>query len=166
MVTTARAPRVNAPRKCPQAPSRAWMRAGHGIVRNAAMTRRWATEECGRAWPACALAQYSCRRGRFAFYQRMPRLRGHQCSRDGDGTAGEWLIEPGGTDVLRIEHWHARVGDVVVTGAILDRLIQLSHRLSFTRGSWRQATKTPKKEKNKERSRPPLPRSERATEHA
>ena len=94
---------------------------------------------CMRAGAVCVPTQS------LRLLQRMPRLGEHQCSRDGDGTFGKWLIELGRTDVLLIERWHARVGDVAVADAILDRLIQPSHRLSFTRGSWRQATKTPKK---------------------
>lgn len=57
----------------------------------------------GRSWLAWALAQYACRRGRSAYYQRMPRLGEELRIRHGNGTFGKRLIQLAKTDVLLLD---------------------------------------------------------------
>lgn len=44
-----------------------WASAGHSILLTG-------PTGAGKSWIACALAQYACRRGQSALYQRVPRL--------------------------------------------------------------------------------------------
>ena len=57
------------------------------------------------SWLACALAQYACRQGRTAYYQRVPRLGEELRIRHGNGTFGKWLIHLAKTDVLLLDDW-------------------------------------------------------------
>ena len=59
----------------------------------------------GKSWLACALAQYACRRGYSAIYQRVPRLQEELLVRHGSGTFGNWLINLAKTDVLILDDW-------------------------------------------------------------
>ena len=59
----------------------------------------------GKTWLACALAQYACRRGKSALYQRVPRLGEELRIRHGNGTFGKWLIALAKTDVLLLDDW-------------------------------------------------------------
>lgn len=59
----------------------------------------------GKSWLACALAQYACRRGHSAYYQRVPRLGEELSIRHGNGTFGKWLIQLAKTDVLLPDDW-------------------------------------------------------------
>ena len=59
----------------------------------------------GKSWLACALAQYACRRGHSAFYQRVPRLGEELRIRHGNGTFGKWLLQLAKTDVLLLDDW-------------------------------------------------------------
>jgi DNA replication protein DnaC len=59
----------------------------------------------GKSWLACALAQYACRRGHSAFYQRVPRLSEELRIRHGIGTIGNWLLQLAKTDVLLLDDW-------------------------------------------------------------
>ena len=45
-----------------------WVKSGHSILITG-------PTGAGKSWLACALAQYACRRGYSAFYQRVPRER-------------------------------------------------------------------------------------------
>ncbi|MES2740685.1 MAG: ATP-binding protein [Pseudomonadota bacterium] len=47
----------------------------------------------GKSWLACALAQYACRRGYSAMYQRVPRLQEELRIRHGSGAFGKWLLQ-------------------------------------------------------------------------
>ena len=59
----------------------------------------------GKSWLACALAQYACRRGYSALYQRVPRLQEELRIRHGSGTFGKWLVQLAKTDVLLLDDW-------------------------------------------------------------
>ena len=65
--------------------------AGRGLDRKAVMS--------------LALAQYACRRGHSAFYQRVPRLGEELRIRHGNGTFGKWLLQLAKTDVLLLDDW-------------------------------------------------------------
>ena len=133
-MTTARAPLVERTSEVPTGAIAGMdARWGHAIARNAAMNpapgdRSIRATACGsrdrgmRPRVACMRAGAVCVPTQsLRLLQRMPRLGEHQCSRDGDGTFGKWLIELGRTDVLLIERWHARVGDVAVADAKIGR---------------------------------------------
>lgn len=59
----------------------------------------------GKSWLACALAQYACRRGYSALYQRVPRLPEELRIRHGSGIFGRWLLQLAKTDVLVLDDW-------------------------------------------------------------
>ncbi len=156
-----------------------WVTSGHSVLITGATG-------AGKSWLACALAQYACRRGHSAVYQRVPRLQEELRIRHGSGVFGKWLIQLAKTDVLvlddwgmgaidsttrsdlleiiddrathkatiitsqlPIEHWHAWIGDATIADAILDRVMQRSHRLTLTGDSLRQEKpKTAKEKKN------------------
>lgn len=93
-------------------------RAGRGIDRREVMSMAlgdWATSGhsvlitgptgAGKSWLACALAQYACRRGYSAIYQRVPRLQEELRIRHGSGAFGKWLIQLAKTDVLVLDDW-------------------------------------------------------------
>ena len=154
-----------------------WVTSGHSILITGATG-------AGKSWLACALAQYACRRGHSAIYQRVPRLQEELRIRHGSGVFGKWLIQLAKTDVLvlddwgmgaidsttrsdlleiiddrathkatiitsqlPIEHWHTWIGDATIADAILDRVMQRSHRLTLTGDSLRQEKPKPAKEK-------------------
>ena len=154
-----------------------WVTSGHSILITGATG-------AGKSWLACALAQYACRRGHSAIYQRVPRLQEELRIRHGSGVFGKWLIQLAKTDVLvlddwgmgaidsttrsdlleiiddrathkatiitsqlPIEHWHTWIGDATIADAILDRVMQRSHRLTLTGDSLRQEKPKTAKEK-------------------
>lgn len=93
-------------------------RAGRGLDRRAVMSLalgEWITAGhavlitgptgAGKSWLACALAQYACRRGHSACYQRVPRLGEELRMRHGNGTFGKWLTQLARTDVLLLDDW-------------------------------------------------------------
>lgn len=55
-----------------------WVRAGHSILITG-------PTGAGKSWLGCALAQYACRRGHSAIYQRVPRLQEELRIRHGSG---------------------------------------------------------------------------------
>ena len=156
-----------------------WVDAGHSVLITG-------PTGAGKSWLACALAQYACRRGYSAVYQRVPRLQEELRIRHGSGAFGKWLLQLAKTDVLilddwgmgaidsatrsdlleiiddraanratiitsqlPVEHWHAWIGDATIADAILDRILQRTHRLTLTGDSLRDPkhAKTSKKEK-------------------
>lgn len=156
-----------------------WVNAGHSVLITG-------PTGAGKSWLACALAQYACRRGYSAVYQRVPRLQEELRIRHGSGIFGKWLLQLAKTDVLilddwgmgaidsatrsdlleiiddraanratiitsqlPVEHWHAWIGDATIADAILDRILQRTHRLTLTGDSLRDPkhAKTSKKEK-------------------
>ncbi len=93
-------------------------RAGRGIQRSDVMSLAlgdWVTgghsvlitgpTGAGKSWLACALAQYACRRGHSALYQRVPRMQEELRIRHGSGAFGKWLLQLAKTDVLILDDW-------------------------------------------------------------
>lgn len=146
-----------------------WVSTGHSILITG-------PTGAGKSWLGCALAQYACRRGHSALYQRVPRMPEELRIRHASGTFGKWLIQLAKTDVLvlddwgmgtldsatrsdlleiiddraghkatiitsqlPIEHWHAWIGDATIADAILDRILQHTHRFTLTGDSLRQS---------------------------
>ena len=75
-----------------------WVSAGHSILITG-------PAGAGKSWLGCALAQYACRRGHTAIYQRVPRLQEELRIRHGSGAFGKWLIQLAKTDVLVLDDW-------------------------------------------------------------
>lgn len=75
-----------------------WIESGHSVLITG-------PTGAGKSWLACALAQYACRQGRTAYYQRVPRLGEELRIRHGNGTFGKWLIQLAKTDVLLLDDW-------------------------------------------------------------
>lgn len=75
-----------------------WVESGHSILITG-------PTGAGKSWLACALAQYACRRGHSALYQRVPRLQEELRVRHGSGAFGKWLIQLAKTDVLILDDW-------------------------------------------------------------
>jgi DNA replication protein DnaC len=75
-----------------------WVTSGHSVLITGATG-------AGKSWLACALAQYACRRGHSAVYQRVPRLQEELRTRHGSGVFGKWLIALAKTDVLVLDDW-------------------------------------------------------------
>lgn len=75
-----------------------WVSAGHSVLITG-------PTGAGKSWLACALAQYACRRGYSAAYQRVPRLQEELRIRHGSGAFGKWLIQLAKTDVLILDDW-------------------------------------------------------------
>lgn len=75
-----------------------WVTSGHSVL-------ICGPTGAGKSWLACALAQYACRRGYSALYQRVPRLQEELRIRHGSGIFGKWLIQLAKTDVLVLDDW-------------------------------------------------------------
>ena len=75
-----------------------WVSSGHSVLISG-------PTGTGKSWLACALAQYACRRGYSALYQRVPRLQEELRIRHGSGVFGKWLIQLAKTDVLVLDDW-------------------------------------------------------------
>lgn len=75
-----------------------WVNAGHSVLITG-------PTGAGKSWLACALAQYACRRGYSAVYQRVPRLQEELRIRHGSGIFGKWLLQLAKTDVLILDDW-------------------------------------------------------------
>lgn len=75
-----------------------WVSAGHSLLVTG-------PTGAGKSWLACAMAQYACRRGHSALYQRVPRLAEELRIRHGSGTFGKWLLQLAKTDVLILDDW-------------------------------------------------------------
>ncbi len=75
-----------------------WVDSGHSVLITGATGS-------GKSWLACALAQYACRRGKSALYQRVPRLPEELRIRHGSGVFGKWLVQLAKIDVLLLDDW-------------------------------------------------------------
>ena len=75
-----------------------WVSSGHCILITG-------PTGAGKSWLACALAQYACRRGHSAVYQRVPRLQEELRIRHGSGVFSKWLLQLAKTDVLVLDDW-------------------------------------------------------------
>lgn len=74
----------------------------------------------GKSWLACALAQYACRRGHCASYQRIPRMPEELRLRHGSGTFGKWLLGLAKTDVLILDDWGMGAIDTAMRSDLLE----------------------------------------------
>jgi len=75
-----------------------WVTAGHSVLITG-------PTGAGKTWLGCALAQYACRRGHSAMYQRVPRMQEEMRMRHGSGAFGKWLLQLAKTDVLVLDDW-------------------------------------------------------------
>lgn len=75
-----------------------WVKSGHSVLITG-------PTGAGKSWLACALAQYACRRGYSAIYQRVPRLQEELRIKHGSGAFGKWLLQLANTDVLLLDDW-------------------------------------------------------------
>lgn len=75
-----------------------WVTAGHSVLITG-------STGAGKTWLGCALAQYACRRGHSAMYQRVPRMQEEMRMRHGSGAFGKWLLQLAKTDVLVLDDW-------------------------------------------------------------
>lgn len=75
-----------------------WVGSGHSVLITG-------LTGAGKSWLACALAQYACRRGYSAIYQRVPRMQEELRIRHGSGAFGKWLLQLAKTDVLLLDDW-------------------------------------------------------------
>ena len=75
-----------------------WIDSGHSVLITG-------PTGAGKSWLGCALAQYACRRGHCAYYQRVPRMAEELRMRHGNGTFGKWLLQLARTDVLLLDDW-------------------------------------------------------------
>lgn len=92
-----------------------WIDSGHSVLITG-------PTGAGKSWLACALAQYACRRGRSAYYQRMPRLGEELRIRHGNGTFGKWLLQLAKTDVLLLDDWGMTALDVQARADLLEMI--------------------------------------------
>lgn len=90
-----------------------WVSAGHSILITG-------PTGAGKSWLACALAQYACRRGYSALYQRVPRLPEELRIRHGSGAFGKWLIQLARTDVLLLDDWGMGQTDTAFRSDLLE----------------------------------------------
>lgn len=90
-----------------------WVSAGHSVLVTG-------PTGAGKSWLACALAQYACRRGYSAIYQRVPRLQEELRIRHGSGAFGKWLLQLAKTDVLVMDDWGMGAIDSMTRSDLLE----------------------------------------------
>ena len=90
-----------------------WVESGHSILISG-------PTGAGKSWLACALAQYACRRGHSALYQRVPRLPEELRVRHGSGAFGKWLIQLAKTDVIVLDDWGMGMLDSATRSDLLE----------------------------------------------
>ena len=90
-----------------------WVSAGHSVL-------ICGPTGVGKSWLACALAQYACRRGCSAIYQRVPRLPEELRLRHGNGSFGKWLLQLAKTDVLLLDDWGVGALDSATRSDLLE----------------------------------------------
>ncbi len=90
-----------------------WVTSGHSVLITG-------PTGAGKSWLACALAQYACRRGYSAIYQRVPRLQEELRIRHGSGAFGKWLIQLAKTDVLLLDDWGMGAIDSMTRSDLLE----------------------------------------------
>lgn len=90
-----------------------WVTSGHSVL----ITGKTGA---GKSWLACALAQYACRRGYSALYQRVPRLQEELRIRHGSGVFGKWLHQLAKTDVLLLDDWGTGTIDSMTRSDLLE----------------------------------------------
>lgn len=92
-----------------------WVSAGHSVLITG-------PTGAGKSWLGCALAQYACRRGYSALYQRVPRLQEELRIRHGSGTFGKWLLQLAKTDVLILDDWGMGAIDSTTRSDLLEMI--------------------------------------------
>ena len=90
-----------------------WVASGHSVLITG-------PTGAGKSWLACALAQYACRRGYSALYQRVPRLQEELRIRHGSGTFGKWLLQLAKIDVLVLDDWGMSALDSMTRSDLLE----------------------------------------------
>jgi len=90
-----------------------WVESGHSILISG-------PTGAGKSWLACALAQYACRRGHSALYQRVPRLSEELRVRHGSGAFGKWLIQLARTNVIVLDDWGMGMIDSATRSDLLE----------------------------------------------
>ena len=90
-----------------------WVSAGHSILITG-------PTGAGKSWLAGALAQYACRRGYSAIYQRVPRMQEELRIRHGSGVFGKWLLQLARTDVLVLDDWGMGAIDSMTRSDLLE----------------------------------------------
>lgn len=90
-----------------------WVSAGHSVLITG-------PTGAGKSWLVCALAQYACRRGHSAMYQRVPRLQEELRIRHGSGVFGKWLLQLAKTDVLVLDDWGMGAIDSMTRSDLLE----------------------------------------------
>lgn len=90
-----------------------WVDSGHSILITG-------PTGAGKSWLACALAQYACRRGHSAIYQRVPRMPEELRIRHGSGSFGKWLLQLARTDVLILDDWGMGAIDSMTRSDLLE----------------------------------------------
>jgi DNA replication protein DnaC len=90
-----------------------WVSAGHSVLITG-------PTGAGKSWLGCALAQYACRRGYSALYQRVPRLPEQLRIRHGSGTFGRWLAQLARIDVLLLDDWGMGASDGATRSDLLE----------------------------------------------
>lgn len=90
-----------------------WIDSGHSVLITG-------PTGAGKSWLACALAQYACRKGHSAYYQRVPRLGEELRIRHGNGTFGKWLLQLAKTDVLLLDDWGMAALDAQTRADLLE----------------------------------------------
>jgi DNA replication protein DnaC len=102
-----------------------WIDSGHSVLITG-------PTGAGKSWLACALAQYACRRGHSALYQRVPRLSEELRIRHGNGTFGKWLMQLARTDVLLLDDWGMAAMDGQTRADLLEIIDdRTSHRATI-----------------------------------
>jgi DNA replication protein DnaC len=92
-----------------------WVSGGHSVLITG-------PTGAGKSWLACALAQYACRRGYSALYQRVPRLPEELRIRHGSGGFGKWLVQLAKTDVLILDDWGMGATDSATRSDLLEMI--------------------------------------------
>ena len=92
-----------------------WVASGHSILISG-------PTGAGKSWLACALAQYACRRGHSALYQRVPRLPEELRVRHGSGAFGKWLVQLARTDVIVLDDWGMGMIDSATRSDLLEMI--------------------------------------------
>jgi DNA replication protein DnaC len=90
-----------------------WVTSGHSILITG-------PTGAGKSWLGCALAQYACRQGYSAIYQRVPRLQEEMRIRHGSGAFGKWLLQLAKTDVLLLDDWGTGAIDSATRSDLLE----------------------------------------------
>ena len=90
-----------------------WVTSGHSVLITG-------PTGSGKSWLACALAQYACRRGYSAIYQRVPRLQEEMRIKHGSGAFGKWLLQLAKTDVLLLDDWGTGAIDSATRSDLLE----------------------------------------------